>query len=58
MSEKVRPEWEPASEALLKDQIAGYDQVRSRCPVAHSESFTGPDVGLREPGRGRVWRSR
>jgi hypothetical protein len=39
MSEKVRPEWEPASEALLKDQIAGYDQVRSRCPVTPSKQL-------------------
>ena len=39
MSEKLHPEWEPASEALLKEQIAGYDQVRSRCPVAHSEQL-------------------
>jgi hypothetical protein len=31
MSDKLRPEWERASEILLKDQIAGYDQLRSRC---------------------------
>jgi hypothetical protein len=39
MSEKLHPEWESASEALLKEQIAGYDQVRFRCPVAHSEQL-------------------
>jgi hypothetical protein len=39
MSEKLRPKWEPASEALLKDQIARYDKVRSRCPVAHTQQL-------------------
>ena len=39
MNGKHRPEWVPASDPLLKDQIAGYDQVRSRCPVAHSEQL-------------------
>jgi hypothetical protein len=30
MSDKLPPEWEPTSEILRKDQIAGYDQLRSR----------------------------
>ena len=29
MSEKLRPEWVPASEALLKDQIAVCELIRS-----------------------------
>ncbi|HJV84503.1 MAG TPA: cytochrome P450 [Noviherbaspirillum sp.] len=31
------PDWDPRSEAVLKDQIAAYDDMRHRCPVAHSE---------------------
>ena len=30
-------EWKPLSEDVLSNQIAAYDRVRSRCPVAHSE---------------------
>jgi hypothetical protein len=32
-----RHEWNPLSEEALNHQIAAYDRVRSRCPVAHSE---------------------
>jgi hypothetical protein len=39
MNDKLPPEWEPTSEFLRQDQIAGYDQVRSRCPVAQSEQL-------------------
>lgn len=35
--EQPQPEWDPDSEAVLKDQIAAYDDLRRRCPVAHSE---------------------
>jgi cytochrome P450 len=28
-------EWNPLSEDVLSNQIAAYDRVRSRCPVAH-----------------------
>lgn len=29
-------DWDPRSASVLKDQIAAYDQMRGRCPVAHS----------------------
>lgn len=29
-------DWDPRSDAVLKDQIAAYDDMRHRCPVAHS----------------------
>lgn len=38
MTEK-RHEWNPLSEDVLSNQIAAYDRVRSRCPVAHSEQL-------------------
>lgn len=31
------PDWDPTSETARKDQIAAYDEVRRRCPVARSE---------------------
>jgi cytochrome P450 len=31
-----RSDWDPRSDAVLKDQIAAYDDMRHRCPVAHS----------------------
>ena len=34
-----RHEWNPLSEDVLSKQIAAYDRVRSRCPVAHSEQL-------------------
>jgi cytochrome P450 len=34
-----RHEWNPLSEGVVSNQIAGYDLVRSRCPVAHSEQL-------------------
>lgn len=37
MDKKVSLEWDPRSEAVLKNQIAGYDDMRHRCPVSHSE---------------------
>lgn len=36
MVEKPNPDWDPRSELVLKDQIAAYDDMRHRCPVAHS----------------------
>jgi cytochrome P450 len=30
-------DWDPRSAAVLDDQIAAYDNMRSRCPVAHSD---------------------
>lgn len=36
MVEKQNPDWDPRSDAVLEDQIAAYDDMRHRCPVAHS----------------------
>ena len=33
----MKPDWEPTSDALLRDQRAAYDDMRERCPVAYSE---------------------
>ena len=30
-------DWNPRSEDVLNDQIAAYDAMRKRCPVAHSD---------------------
>ena len=38
MTEK-RQEWNPLFEDVLSNQIAAYDRVRSRCPIAHSEQL-------------------
>ena len=37
MNEKLPSDWDPRSAAVLDDQIAAYDAMRQRCPVAHSE---------------------
>jgi cytochrome P450 len=37
MTEPQEIDWDPRSEPVLKDQIAAYDEMRGRCPVAHSE---------------------
>ena len=37
MDQKLKLEWDPRCEAVLKDQLAAYDDLRHRCPVAHSE---------------------
>jgi cytochrome P450 len=34
--EKQQIDWDPRSEPVQKNQIAAYDQMRARCPVAHS----------------------
>lgn len=31
------PDWDPRAQSVLDDQIAAYDELRPRCPVAHSE---------------------
>ena len=33
----LKPEWDPRSEDVARDQRAAYDQMRERCPVAYSE---------------------
>lgn len=37
MSEALQPDWDPRSQAVLDDQIAAYDRMRRRCPVAYSD---------------------
>ncbi|HZL06098.1 MAG TPA: cytochrome P450, partial [Coriobacteriia bacterium] len=37
MAENHPSDWDPRSQAVLEDQIAAYDELRGRCPVAHSE---------------------
>ena len=37
MKEKFCPEWDPKPESVLGDQITSYDQLRQRCPGAHSD---------------------
>jgi cytochrome P450 len=37
MSAAQRPDWDPRSTVVLGDQIAAYDDMRRRCPVAHSD---------------------
>ncbi len=34
------PAWDPRSPAVLADQVAAYDEMRGRCPVAHDETGT------------------
>lgn len=36
MKEKQNHDWDPRSDTVLSDQIAAYDAMRHRCPVAHS----------------------
>ena len=36
MSSILTSDWDPTSEAVQADQIAAYDDMRQRCPVAHS----------------------
>jgi cytochrome P450 len=36
MVDKPNPDWDPRSAAVLQDQIAAFDDMRHRCPVAHS----------------------
>ncbi len=33
----LKPDWDPRSEDVARDQRAAYDQMRERCPVAYSE---------------------
>lgn len=36
MTEERQSDWDPRAEAVLHDQMAVYDDMRQRCPVAHS----------------------
>ncbi len=37
MNDKLKPDWDPRSEDVSRDQRAAYDGMRERCPVAYSE---------------------
>lgn len=37
MSDKPTPDWDPQDDAVLRDQRRAYDDMRARCPVAHSD---------------------
>ena len=37
MKSQSPPDWNPTSPKVLRDQAAAYDEMRRRCPVAHSE---------------------
>jgi len=37
MKVRFRRDWNPRSDAVLRDQLAAYDEMRERCPVAYSE---------------------
>lgn len=37
MSDLVEQDWNPTSDTVLRDQRAAYDEMRERCPVAHSD---------------------
>lgn len=37
MTDSPHADWDPRSEPVLADQIAAYDTMRNRCPVAYSD---------------------
>ncbi|WP_283433008.1 cytochrome P450 [Neorhodopirellula lusitana] len=37
-STDTKNDWDPDSSEVTADQVAAYDKMRNRCPVAHSES--------------------
>lgn len=37
MDEERRDDWNPRDPSILEDQRGAYDEMRERCPVAHSE---------------------
>lgn len=37
MNRSLQPDWDPTSAPVLDNQISSYDDMRQRCPVAHSE---------------------
>ena len=37
MNKNTQPDWDPTSQPVLDNQIAAYDDMRKRCPVAHSD---------------------
>lgn len=47
MSDVFQQDWDPKSDAVLRDQRAAYDEMRERCPVAYSE-FLGWSLFMHE----------
>ena len=50
MSQPISDVWDPRDPSVLEDQRRAYDEMRERCPVAHSEFmgwalFRHADVG-------------
>jgi hypothetical protein len=37
MTERTGPDWNPRDPSVLADQRQAYDEMRARCPVAHSD---------------------
>jgi cytochrome P450 len=37
MTERTEPDWDPRDPSVLSDQRRAYDEMRARCPVAHSD---------------------
>jgi len=37
MNDMFQQDWDPKSDAVLRDQRAAYDEMRERCPVAYSD---------------------
>ncbi|QBR84796.1 cytochrome P450 [Legionella israelensis] len=37
MDETTRDDWDPRDESVLQNQPSAYDQMREKCPVAHSD---------------------
>ena len=36
MTVEPHNDWDPRTDAALRDQMAVYDEMRQRCPIAHS----------------------
>lgn len=36
-TQTIKPDWDPRSPEVMRDQRAAYDDMRERCPVAYSE---------------------
>jgi hypothetical protein len=47
MGEKREQDWEPRSEAVMRDQRAAYDAMRERCPSLLATICNGRCSGTR-----------
>lgn len=43
MTERTEPDWDPRDPSVLGDQRQAYDEMRARCPVAHSDFVMATD---------------